>query len=328
MRIRIVLGLFISIAASAQITPKDTVGPDQFWFTQADFFVAKDHTNAAAWVTFLPGNRGYTGNVGCQTSDGTAIASVDYNTTSNHLYFSYTSNPLALNVPIHCDTNSPDEKTIQVGLSNPSGYPTGQIDQPGSAIIHLLQNTNGTLSFAQASQYASRGGEVIQVRVVRNGPANGSITVRFDTSPGYYDGYGYDMNVTGSAVPGTDFVATNGTLTFGPGETEHSFDLTVLPSDSTNVVWRNIFLMEDYGPNFHIAANRTTVVIAPPANLRVAQVQNSAQIVWNDYGLGFQLERSPDPTFTKCVRLAHSTNGTECVATDSIVGTAFYRLKR
>ncbi len=319
----------VTVAASAQIiSSKDTIGPDHFWFTQTDFYVARGHTNAAAWVDFYPGNQGWVGNVCCQTANDTAVTPADYDAVSNRLYFSYTHRPIALNIPIHCDTNTADDKTIDVYLSNPSGYPTGEIDSPGSALVHLIANTNGNVAFAQQTQYTSRAGEAVRIRLVRSGPPNGSIVVRFATDPGQYDGYSYDVNVTGNAGAGTDFVATNGALNFGPGETEHSFDLTVLPSGATNIVWRNLYLMEDYGPDFHITNNRMTVVMVPPTALSVQQLQNAVQISWTNYGADLALERSADPSFSQPIQISYTTNGDQCVATEPISVAGFYRLKR
>jgi hypothetical protein len=326
MRIGIGLAFLVGIAASAQITPKDTVGPDHFWCTQADFYVAKDRTTASAWIDFYPGNRGWSGSVSCRTYDGTAIAPQDYDGQTNRLSLSYTHHPIAFTVPIHCVTNTPGEKTFNVQLFDPSGYPTGQLDGPSGATIHLLDNTNGNVSFAQTSQYVSRAGGVVRIRAVRTGTPNGAITVNFSTAPGQYDGYWLDPSNTGTAAAGTDFVATNGVLTFAPGQTEQSFDLTILPSDSTSSVWRILYLTEDYGPNFHIVQNRMTVVIVPPI-LRIEPLQTGAQISWTNCGVGFQLERCVDPTFSQCVAVDHTTNGNQCIAIDPIAGAAFYRLK-
>jgi hypothetical protein len=96
MKMHFVLGAlkccvsFVLLAASAQgqITPKDTVIPDQFEFISAQYFVSSGATNAVIAVRFFPGGRSWSGSINYATRDGTAIANQDYAPVHGTLNFS------------------------------------------------------------------------------------------------------------------------------------------------------------------------------------------------------------------------------------------------
>jgi len=84
------------------VTPQDTVGPNRFEFTQAEYVVAED-AGAVIWVRLHPGHRGISGGVAYRTEDGTAIADEDYLPVAASLYFSGWANR-SFSVPIIWDS--------------------------------------------------------------------------------------------------------------------------------------------------------------------------------------------------------------------------------
>ena len=73
----------------------------------------------------------------------------------------------------------------------------------------------GTLRFSQETYDAGENAGSVTITVVRQGGSAGTVTVDYATSDG-------------SATAGSDYTATSGTLTFGPGELEKAFTVTVL----------------------------------------------------------------------------------------------------
>ena len=71
------------------------------------------------------------------------------------------------------------------------------------------------LSFSSANYSVSESGSNIDITVVRTDVTNGVVTVNFATS-------------NGTATASTDYVATNGVLTFADGQTTNSFSVVIL----------------------------------------------------------------------------------------------------
>jgi hypothetical protein len=81
---------FVLLAALAQgqITPRDTVIPNQFEFISARYFVSSGATNAVITVRFVPGGRSWSGSVNYATRNGTATANQNYAPVNGTLNFS------------------------------------------------------------------------------------------------------------------------------------------------------------------------------------------------------------------------------------------------
>ncbi len=73
----------------------------------------------------------------------------------------------------------------------------------------------GTLQFGSAFTNAPEFAGTAEIVVARTGGSDGTVTVNFATS-------------NGTATAGSDYTATSGTLTFGPGVTQQSFNVTIL----------------------------------------------------------------------------------------------------
>jgi hypothetical protein len=80
--------VLLAALAQGQITPKDTVIPDQFEFISAQYFVSSGATNAVIGVRFLPGGRSWSGSINYATRDGTAVANQNYTPVNGTLNFS------------------------------------------------------------------------------------------------------------------------------------------------------------------------------------------------------------------------------------------------
>ena len=95
----------------------------------------------------------------------------------------------------------------------------------GSPTFGVLYVTNsdfpGTLGLSTPVYAVNENGGPAIITVVRSGGSSGAITINFATLPG-------------TSTPGVDFVSTNGTLHFGPGEVSKSFAVQIIDNNSVN----------------------------------------------------------------------------------------------
>jgi hypothetical protein len=154
------------------------------------------------------------------TSDGTATAGSDYTTTSGTLtWASGDSADKTFMVPIAWDGRGEGPETINLALSNADGADLGANT---AAVIHVADDgASGPLQLTSTTYSVNEGDGLATITVTRSGGSlGGPVTVDYATADG-------------SALAGSDYDATSGTLTFGPGEASKSFTVPIT-SDSAN----------------------------------------------------------------------------------------------
>ncbi len=158
-----------------------------------------------------------------QTSDGTAITPSDYASTSGVLSWNDgNSVPKTFRVPLVQDGIVEGPETVNLRLLAPR---VGGVSNPGllgartnATLIIQDSDSYGAISFSQPFYQADENAGFITITIVRRGGIAGVGSVNFAATPN-------------TAVPGLDFVATNGVVTFQPGEISKSIDL-VIPDDT------------------------------------------------------------------------------------------------
>jgi uncharacterized repeat protein (TIGR01451 family) len=165
------------------------------------------------------------------TADGTAIAGSDYAATAGVLTFPNGIAVKTFKVPIIGDTLQEVSETFSVSLSNPTGG--ASLGLPSSATVSIADNdTAGTLQFKTAAYSVSETKTSATITVKRTGGKASGVTVDFATSDG-------------TGVAGVDYVATSGTLSFGPGVVSRTFTVTILndgvpgPDETVNLTLSN-----------------------------------------------------------------------------------------
>ncbi len=108
------------------------------------------------------------------------------------------------------------------------GAPGGMIGGQSSATIHIIDN-DGTVEFTQTAYTAPENISTAHISVRRTGSSDAALIVNYSV-------------LGGTATPGVDFVATNGTLTFAAGETLQDLlvdivdDTAVEPAETVQLV--------------------------------------------------------------------------------------------
>jgi hypothetical protein len=172
---------------------------------------------AGATATFtvrLPSPSGQTVSVNFTTADGTAVAGTDYIATSGTVTFPPGQTMEPINVQVLGQTTPQPIKTFSVNLTNPVNA-TISIAK-GTATI---QNTIASPSLSIVSMV-----EVVQPT---SGTVNASFPVTLSSVSGATVTVSYfTSNVT--ALSGTDYIQTTGTLTFTPGQTVQTINVPIL----------------------------------------------------------------------------------------------------
>jgi hypothetical protein len=109
-------------------------------------------------------------------------------------------------------------RTFSVNLSDAIPVPPAKLISPSSEAITIIDSNSG-LAFSSPN-YSIFNGGVANITVVRVDNTNTTSTINYSTVGG------------GTAVSGTDYYPTNGTLTFTNGITTQSFEVTVIGSSS------------------------------------------------------------------------------------------------
>lgn len=154
-------------------------------------------------------------------TNGSATAGSDFVAVTNQ-QLSWSSGDVSLKtfvVPLLDDVVVEPDETVTLRLLSPTLNGTTNQQSLGAltnvTLTILNDDLRGTVAYSTASYLANENGGPAIITVVRPGGSAESISVSFAA-------------FAGSAINGVDFLATNGTLAFGPGEVSKSFTVPVL----------------------------------------------------------------------------------------------------
>lgn len=163
-------------------------------------------------------------NVQLATQDGTALAGVNYQALSTTLQWdSGDSSPRVVDIPLLTDGLVTPNKNFSVRLVNPSV--AGALGPRTNALVTLINNDfYGQVQFSAPTYVVNERAGVATLTVVRVGGSAETLSVNYATSNG--------TAVAGGVLP--NYVATSGSLTFGPGVVARSFDVPILNDGVSN----------------------------------------------------------------------------------------------
>jgi hypothetical protein len=145
------------------------------------------------------------------TSDGTATAGSDYAAASGTLTFGAGVAARTFTVSILPDAQHEANETVQLTLSNPTGDAVGL----GNAVLTIVdEDAASVVQLAAASFSGSETAGFATITVKRTGGTAGVVSVNYATA-------------NGTALAGSDYTATSGTLTFARGETVKVFQVPI-----------------------------------------------------------------------------------------------------
>ncbi len=203
--------------SDATVTIVDDDSPGIFDFSQSLFTVNENGGTATITVSRHGGSIGTVSIVYSTGNAGGAAVGLDYLSVSNVLTFTNGETAKTFTVPILDDGIAEGTESIDLILSEPTGG--ASVGTQGTATIQILDNEL-SFSFSATSVAAAENAGSGTITVVRIGNTNGTDSVQFASS-------------NGGATAGQDYVSTNGSLTFAPGETNKTFTVKVL-EDTTS----------------------------------------------------------------------------------------------
>ena len=155
------------------------------------------------------------------TADATAASGSDFTSTSGTLSFLAGETSKQVTVPTADDSTAEAAETFTMALSSPSAG--GSLGSPNSATATINDNDSAPacsgVTFSVASDGAVTEGTSAGFTISKAGTATGSCTIDYATADG-------------SAVAGSDYSATSGTVTFLAGDASKSVTVTTIDDSS------------------------------------------------------------------------------------------------
>ena len=186
------------------ITDDDTATNGALQFLTTSGSVSEAVGTATISVGRPGGSKGAV-SVSYATSDATATAGSDYTATTGTLSWADgDASAKTISIPINDDTIQEPDETLGVTLSAPTG---GAILGPNSTFtLTIIDNDGpGTLSTTVAAATVQKSAGSLTLTVSRTIGGKGAVTVDYATA-------------SGTAIAGTDFTATSGTLSWADGD--------------------------------------------------------------------------------------------------------------
>lgn len=239
-----------SNTATVTITDDDS-GPSTIRFSSATYSV-NEGAGSVTLTVVRSGGVQLAAGAAYSTTDGSAHGGSDYTTTSGSVNFAPGETQKTIVVPITDDAFIEGDETFTVTLSNPTG--AGTIGNPSAATVSIVDNDGGgnTVQFNPTTYSVKEtpGNSAVTLSITANrlGDPGTTITASYTTS-------------NGTATAGLDYVATSGTVVFGPGETLKTISVTVL-DDSLIENSETFFVTLTGATNASVTGQAATVTIA------------------------------------------------------------------
>ncbi len=267
-------------------------------FAQFGYFV--DETNGSLTIGVnRTGNTNVPVSVQYTTTNGTAIAGLNYTAMSGLLNFSPGETFQTITIPVQYDPQITGNLLFFVSLFSPSG--TGQLISPVSTTISVIDDDTG-VEFAVPTNTVVKANTNVLVSVFRLGNTLGQTRVDFNS-------------LGGTAVTGIEFTPTNGTLTFIPGQTSNSFTVAINNDseiDGTQTVQLN--LTNANGATILSPSNEVVTVIDTESGLSFASTGYT--VTENGVAAVISVTRSGVTNSTVTVNYTTTTNGTAIAGTN------------
>jgi len=191
----------------------DDDGPPSLRISDVTVTEGNSGTANATFTVTLSQASGYTVTVDYATGDGTAVAGVDYTTTTGTLTFTPGQTSKTISVPVIGETMDEPDETFYVNLSGATRATIA--DSQGRGTIRD-NDAPPTLSINDVTVTEGTGPTVDADFTVTLSQASGyTVTAKYATA-------------NGTALSGSDYTATSGTLTFNPGQTTQTVTVPVL----------------------------------------------------------------------------------------------------
>jgi uncharacterized delta-60 repeat protein len=238
----------------ARIYGGSVTGSGAFEFTSGNYQVDETGVFAPITIRRTGGTSGTNADgsgsvfVNFATSDETAVAGINYSAVNLNVDFPPGEVLRQVLVPILDDFTITPDLIVDLTLSP---VPPGGIGNQSTAKLTIL-NHDSAVSFKSAlySQLKNVANGVATIDIIRQGGMSGACSVDFYTT------------TNGTAIAGTDYMPTNRTVTFNPGETNVAVQVVIinngLPEGNTTV---GLLLTNAVNTLLYAPSNATLTII-------------------------------------------------------------------
>lgn len=193
-------------SALVTISGSGSAAAGSFQLTASSYTVAQSTSTLKISVSRVSGSSGAV-SVAYATANGTAMAGTDYTAAKGTLNWADGDTAVkTFTVAISNGAAFSGARNFKVALSNPSSK--ASIASPGTAIVTINGDATaaaGSLELARSTYSVEQSTGSVTVTVNRTGGSAGAASVGYGTR-------------SGTAVAGTDFTATSGTLQWADGD--------------------------------------------------------------------------------------------------------------
>jgi hypothetical protein len=219
------------------------------------------------------------------TGNGSNVVLSAFN-SDNFLPVGSVTLPLVGNSPVNLvrwGTNGLAFNTQSAGF-----FEAGQIYVLQSALVSNAEPIPAGVQFDSDRVFAAESfstGNAVLVRVSRTGDTSGSFSVNFNTSDG-------------TAIAGSDYTATSGTLNFGPGEASKNVSIPILNDD----------LFENGNETFNLN-------LSSPTNGAIVTTQSTTVIIQDN-------DSQPQVSAASTLRITEGDSGTRNATINLVLSNA------
>jgi hypothetical protein len=236
-------------AADLQITDNDAAPTVQF---DATTYTVDEGAGTATITVTLSAASGQSVTVDYATSDGAAQAGSDYLAVTGTLTFTPGSTQQTFDVPLTDDALDEANEALNLTLSSPTNASLGS---PNPASLTIADNDpTPTVQFSSANYSAGEGDGTATITVTLSAASGQTVTVDYATADN-------------TATAGSDYLSTTGTLTFTPGLTEQTFNVSITDDSLDEIPTELVALSLSGATNATLGAQST-------ANLQIADNDN------------------------------------------------------
>ena len=273
--------------------------PPTVAFTATTFTVNENQAAAGINVS-LSAASGRPVTVNFATSNGTATAGSDYTAANGTLTFAPGETSKTIFIPIINDTLDELTETVFVTLTSPTNASLGA---PAVATLNIADDDPPTVGFSSSTYSVSENAGSIAISVQMSKPYGQAVFVDYATG-------------NGSALAGSDYAASGGTVVFAPGQVSKTFfvtlfnDTTVEPGETVNLTLSSFV---NGNPGAITSAVLTIVDDDTPPGIGALGFQANGQFgmtLTGPVGQRFAIQVSPDLSNWTTVATVTNTTGT------------------
>ena len=248
--------------SNAVLTIRGTNQPGTFGVLSNSLVVVEGSPSVPITVTRTNGSAGVV-SVQYSTIAGTAIPGVNYFTTSGSISFSDGETSRSINVPLINNSLVQGPVSFTLRLNS---IINGTFSTATQTVVTILDDETG-ITFASPTNLAPENLSFANVTVLRLYNTNGVVTVNYATT-------------NGTALAGTNYLATTGTLSFTNGETIKTISVPLI--DVTNVTGDLQFGIGLTSPGgAQLVAPSNTVVVVQDADAGLSFTTNNSTVLKN-----------------------------------------------